>query len=63
MSELWTRQQMLEQHLREMRARDSDRDPEGAETGTGSVGEADRARAEGIAQPSSVSKEPPHDID
>lgn len=30
--------------------RDSDRDPEGAETGTGSVGEADRARAEGIAQ-------------
>lgn len=34
-----------------LRVRDSDRDPEGAETGTGSVGEADRARAEGIAQP------------
>lgn len=50
---LWTRQQMLEQHLREMaaRARDSDRDPAGAET-SGSVAEGDRARArQGIAHP------------
>ena len=33
--------------------RDSDRDREAGETRSGSVGEADRARAEGIAQPSS----------
>lgn len=40
-------------------ARDSDRDPEGDETQSGSVGEADRARAEGIAP--NKSGAPPHE--